>query len=76
MSGKLPLDDGSLTAAEQFSCDSVDPTMEEHGLTPAQQAELTRRWEEHLRDPDEGETWDVVVAEIQAVLAADRASAA
>jgi putative addiction module component (TIGR02574 family) len=44
-------------------------------LTPGQQAELERRWDEHLRNPDEGEPWEVVLAEIQAALAEDRASA-
>jgi putative addiction module component (TIGR02574 family) len=38
-------------------------------LTPAQQSELERRWEEHIRNPDEGEAWDVVLADIHADLA-------
>ena len=46
-------------------------------LAPAQRAELDRRWEEHLRNPDEGETWDVVLAEILNELdEEDRTSAA
>jgi putative addiction module component (TIGR02574 family) len=52
--------------------------VEERGwsLTAAQRAELDRRLAEHERDPDEGESWESVRAEIEAELSSRRASAA
>jgi len=45
-------------------------------LSPAQRTELDRRLAEHERDPEEGESWEVVRDEIAAELVARRASAA
>ena len=34
-------------------------------LTPAQEAELDRRWAEHLENPDSAVPWDVVRRKLQ-----------
>jgi len=40
--------------------DSVDPESPEIPLTPAQVAELDKRLEQLRRNPDSGESWEVV----------------
>jgi len=60
--------------AEDLEASGPEPT-----VGPALRAELDRRWEDHLRDPNAGEPWDAVLAEILRELdeeEADRASAA
>jgi len=67
--------DERIELAERL-LDSVQPAERRWTLSAAQRAELDRRLAEHERDPDEGEPWESVRAEIEAGLAARRASAA
>ena len=74
-------DFSSLTPAERLELadalwSSVDPDDVDWTLTPGQQVELERRLAEYDRDPDAGETWESIRAEIVAERTARRASAA
>jgi putative addiction module component (TIGR02574 family) len=81
MAMSLEFDFRGMTAEERIELaerllDSVGPEERVWRLSAAQRAELDRRLAEHDRDPDEGESWESVRAEIVADLAARRASAA
>ena len=74
-------DFSGLTADERIEpaerlLDSVGPEERVWRLSAAQRAELDRRLAEDERDPDEGESWESVRAEIVANLAMRRPSAA
>jgi putative addiction module component (TIGR02574 family) len=74
-------DFSGLTPAERLDLaealwTSVDADDVDWALTPGQKAELDRRLAEYDRDPDAGETWESIRAEIVAERAARRASAA
>lgn len=47
--------------------DSLSPAEREAdlALTPAQEAELDRRWAEHLRNPDSAISWEDVSRKLQ-----------
>jgi putative addiction module component (TIGR02574 family) len=67
--------DERLELAERLLA-SVRPEERTWTLSTAQRAELDRRLAEHHRDPEEGESWEMVREEVEAELAARRPSAA
>jgi putative addiction module component (TIGR02574 family) len=79
--GSADYDFSGLSADERIKLaerllESVRPEERVWTLSAAQRAELDRRLAEHDRDPDEGESWESVRAEIVADLASRKASAA
>jgi putative addiction module component (TIGR02574 family) len=74
-------DFSALSAEERIELaerllDSVGPEERTWTLTAAQRAELDHRLAEHDRDPEAGESWESVRAEIVSELATRRATAA
>ena len=69
ISPSLPLDISQLSIAERLIVveqiwDSIAAEQAELPLTPAQEAELDRRFAAHQKSPDEGSSWEEVKARI------------
>lgn len=63
---KLPPDERAELAMVLWESLSDAERAAELALTPEQEAELDRRWAEHLEDPDSAIPWDEVRATLQA----------
>ena len=69
ISPSLPLDISQLSIAERMIVveqiwDSIAAEQAELPLTPAQEAELDRRFEAYRKSPEEGDSWEEVKASI------------
>jgi len=81
MSHDPMFDDTRQTSAGELSrdqegSDAAGSREPEWALSPAFRAEIDRRLQAHRLDPNGGESWQAIEAEIQRYLAQDRASAA
>ena len=76
MRSKPSIGSSELTPAERLRLARDFESAVEPDLSPELVAELERRWEDHLRDPDGGEPWDEVLAELLRELDEDEANEA
>lgn len=62
---KLPPGDRAVLAMSLWESLNDDERDEQLELSEADQAELDRRWDEHLNDPDSGVPWSVVRSKLR-----------
>ena len=62
---KLPADARAELAMALWESLSAEERAAEFALTPAQAAELDRRWAEHLRNPESAIPWEEVLRSLR-----------